>query len=163
MIEILRLSHRIKRDVRVSTHTALAAKAFGSSKIYYSGDKDKKMEETINKISKNFGGNFEIEYVKNPLSFVKKYKGFKIHLTMYGSSFKDKIKEIKKHKNILLIVGSEKVPPEYYHESDMNVAVGKIPHSEISALSILLYEIKNHKIPSFKNSKVNVYKKFISA
>jgi len=37
MIEILRLGHRKKRDARLSTHVALVSRAFGASKIYYSG------------------------------------------------------------------------------------------------------------------------------
>ena len=44
IIEVLRLSHRIRRDVRLSTHVALTARAFGASKIYYSGQHDSSLE-----------------------------------------------------------------------------------------------------------------------
>lgn len=156
MIEVLRLSHRIPRDARLTTHVILVARAFGAEKVYYSGNKDKELENTIKKVVENFGGNFDIEYVKDPLSFVKGYNGLKIHLTMYGQDYKEKLKEIKKNKNILLIVGSEKVPIEFYKESDFNISVGNTPHSEVAALSILIYELKNHQLPKFKNQKLKI-------
>ncbi|HDN90942.1 MAG TPA: tRNA (cytidine(56)-2'-O)-methyltransferase, partial [Candidatus Aenigmarchaeota archaeon] len=40
-IVVVRLSHRKKRDQRVSTHVALVARAFGAEGIFYSGEKDK--------------------------------------------------------------------------------------------------------------------------
>ncbi|MFZ0183221.1 MAG: tRNA (cytidine(56)-2'-O)-methyltransferase, partial [Nitrosotalea sp.] len=49
--------------------------------------------------------------------------------------------EIRKEENILIIVGAEKVPREAYDMSDYNVAIGNQPHSEISALAILLDRI----------------------
>jgi tRNA (cytidine56-2'-O)-methyltransferase len=46
--------------------------------------------------------------------------------------------EIKKHKNVLLVIGGEKVPPELYELADYNVSVGLQPHSEVAALAITL-------------------------
>jgi tRNA (cytidine56-2'-O)-methyltransferase len=41
---------------------------------------------------------------------------------------------------VLILVGSQKVPREFYSEevSDFNVAVGNQPHSECAALAIFL-------------------------
>ena len=41
--------------------------------------------------------------------------------------------------------GAEKVPREIYELADYNVGVGSQPHSEISALAILLDRIQNGK------------------
>ena len=54
MIEVLRLSHRIGRDPRLSTHVILTARAFGASKTYYSGQKDSNLEESVKRICGNF-------------------------------------------------------------------------------------------------------------
>ena len=58
---------------------------------------------------------------------------------MYGLPIQDVIDEIKKSKkDLLIIVGSEKVPTEAYHLSDWNVAITNQPHSEVAALAIFL-------------------------
>ena len=41
------------------------------------------------------------------------------------------------------MVGAEKVPREIYEIADYNVGIGNQPHSEISALAILLDRIQN--------------------
>ena len=86
MIEVLRLGHRISRDKRISTHVALVARSFGASKIYYTGQKDKSYEESVKRISREFGGEFEIEYVKK-FDNLFKVKTV-VHLTMYGEDFR---------------------------------------------------------------------------
>lgn len=140
MIEVLRLDHRIRRDPRISTHLALVSRAFGASKIYYSGDKDSGMEETVNKVTNEFGGPFEIEYIKDEFKFIKEKKEiYKIvHLTVYGLQLQEEIKNIKKFDNILIIVGGSKVPGEIYQLSDFNISVTNQPHSELAALTVFL-------------------------
>jgi len=161
MIEILRLSHRLKRDVRVSTHCALASRALGASKIYYSGQHDSSYEDSVNKIVSNWGGDFTIEYVKNPIELIKAKKRenyLVVHLTCYGLELNKEIVKIRKNKKILVVVGSEKVPPEIYHLADINLSIGNTPHSEISALSIFLYEFFGKDIlnKNFKNAKIKI-------
>ncbi|MEM4216761.1 MAG: hypothetical protein QXZ09_01925, partial [Candidatus Methanomethylicaceae archaeon] len=46
-------------------------------------------------------------------------------------------------KDLLIIVGGEKVPKEYYLEANYNISVGNQPHSEVSALAIFLDRINN--------------------
>ncbi len=155
MIEVLRLGHRILRDKRTSTHVALTARAFGASKIYYSGQNDKDMEISINKVVEKFGGPFEVEHVKNYINLIKQKKkeGFKIcHLTMYGEKFLEHKNELK--GNLLVIVGGEKVEGVIYDLSDFNLGISNEPISEVSALGIFLYEING--FADLKNGKLKV-------
>ena len=57
---------------------------------------------------------------------------------MYGINLPNIIDKIRKKINLLVVVGSEKIPGEVYDLCDIQVAVGNQPHSEISALSIFL-------------------------
>lgn len=145
MIEILRLSHRPVRDARMTTHIGLTSRAFLASKMWYSGVRDRDMESSVFKVAEQFGGNFEISYVQDPIELVnqKRKEGFTIiHLTMYGKDFKENLSKVK-NKNILIVIGGEKVEPEFYHESDYNLSVTNQPISELSALAVFLHEFLN--------------------
>jgi len=141
MIIILRLSHRPFRDQRISTHCGLVSRAFGADRMIYSGEKDDSLENSINKVAKNFGGKFKIEYTESPRKTIQIYKKKKfliVHLTMYGLPVQKEIRKIKKSKNILIVIGGGKVPPEFYQLADYNISVASQPHSEVAALAILL-------------------------
>jgi tRNA (cytidine56-2'-O)-methyltransferase len=155
MICVLRLGHRIERDKRLSTHCGLAARALGAEKMLYSGQKDSGLEESINSATKQWGGSFSVEYTESPNKTIKKWKGKVAHLTIYGLPLQDKIKEIRKEKVLLLVVGGEKVPPEFYQEADWNLSVTGQPHSEVAALAIFLHEYFQGKElgKRFKNSR----------
>jgi tRNA (cytidine56-2'-O)-methyltransferase len=141
---IFRLGHRIERDKRTSTHVALVGRLFGMKKFIYSGDKDESLEKSIKKVYDEWGGSAEIEYCKNSLKTLKNLKkdNVIIHLTMYGIRFEEYIEEVKKIKNMVIVVGASKVPNEVYKIADYNLAITNQPHSEISALGIFLYSIK---------------------
>ena len=158
MIEVLRLWHRIHRDIRLSTHVALIARAFGANKLYYSGQKDNSFENSVKEIVKDFGGNFKVEFVKDSLGFVKNYKGKIVHLTMYGLPVQENIFKIRKFKDLLVIVGGAKVEGEFYKLADFNISVTQQPHSETAALAIFLHEYFQSKELSlkFKNAKKEV-------
>lgn len=156
-IEVLRLNHRIGRDARVSTHVALTSRALGALKVYYSGQKDNSLELSIEKITEKFGGPFEIIYTNEPISILnlKKKEGFTIiHLTMYGKDFRE-FKSKLNNKKLLIIVGGEKVEPEFYKIADYNFSVTNQPISEISALGIFLYDLIGYK-ENFDNAKLKV-------
>ncbi len=156
MIEVLRLNHRVARDPRISTHVALTARAFGATKIFYSGQKDKSLEESVNKITDKFGGPFEIEYVDNDLDLIKEKKKNSfiiVHLTMYGEDFRKFKNNLNKDK-ILVIVGGEKVEPEFYQVSDYHLSVSNQPISEVSGLGIFLYDLFGYG--KFKNAKLEI-------
>jgi len=161
MIEVLRLTHRIRRDPRLSSHVALTARAFLADKIYYSGDHDAAFESSINNTVNRFGGDFEILYVKDAIKFVKKRKeqGFLVvHLTMYGLELDKEVNKIKKSKDVLVIVGSQKVEPEYYELADYNISVTNQPISEVAALALFLHMLKEGKAFSheFKNARLTI-------
>ena len=159
MIIILRLNHRIFRDKRITTHVALTARAFLADKIYYSGEKDSNLENSINKISKQFGSNFGIEYCSDPIKFIKenKNKFTIIHLTCYGLNVEKQVNKLK-NKNLIIIVGGEKVEPIYYKLSDFNIAVTKQPISEVSALAVFLHLLNQGKELNyeFKDAKLKI-------
>ena len=139
-IEVLRIGQRLVRDDRVTTHVALVSRAFGASKILmYDANPD--IKGTISKVNRMWGSDFEVEIVENWKEVIrlKKKDSFKIvHLTMYGESINTAQPDLRKENKILIVVGAEKVPREVYDIADYNVAVGNQPHSEISALAILL-------------------------
>ncbi|MCD6227429.1 tRNA (cytidine(56)-2'-O)-methyltransferase [Candidatus Micrarchaeota archaeon] len=160
-IHVLRLSHRIIRDVRLSTHVCLIARAFGVSKVYYTGQKDARLENSINNITNNWGGKFKVEYSDNWKDIIKKHKkeGYMIvHLTMYGMPGNKVINDIQKNDKFLIIVGGEKVPMEVYHIVDYNVAIGNQPHSEAGALAVFLHMLTNGKEfeLEFENSRLRI-------
>ena len=155
-IEVLRIGQRILRDDRVTTHVALVARAFGASKIYMT-EINPEIKDTINKINNTWGGKFEIEFISNWKNVINSKKNTSkiIHLTMYGENINEIQKDIREENDILIVVGAEKVPREIYDYADYNVSVGNQPHSEISALGIVLDRIQNGKQfeKEFENSK----------
>lgn len=142
MIAVLRIGHRIARDKRITTHVALVARAFGADKIFID-TKDEKIEEGIRSVCNRFGGDFEIETGVSAKRIINNWHGIVVHLTMYGKNLNDAINEIDKSKDILIVVGAEKVPSYIYQEADYNVSVGNQPHSEVAALAIFLDRLTN--------------------
>ena len=137
MIEVLRIGHRIERDKRITTHVGLVARAFGADAILID-TKDDKIEENIKSISNRFGGNFKIRTGVKSLSYAKKWTGTIVHLTMYGEELDTAVSSIDTKKDLLIIVGAEKVPREYYELADYNISIGNQPHSEVAALALFL-------------------------
>ena len=142
-IEVLRIGQRVVRDDRVTTHVALVARALGASKIYMN-EVDPEIEDTVEQINETWGGNFEIEFFSNwkDVISLKKNKSKIVHLTMYGEDINKINSKIQKEEGILVVVGAEKVPRDIYEKADYNVSIGTQPHSEISALAILLDRIQ---------------------
>jgi tRNA (cytidine56-2'-O)-methyltransferase len=145
-IVVLRWGHRIHRDSRLTTHCALTSRAMCASGFILADIEDKSIEKTIKAITKHWGGNFIFEMGTNWRNAVRDWKakgGIVVHLTAYGeniqaSNVMNCIRETG--KDILLLVGSQKVPGEFYSPevSDFNIGVGNQPHSECSALAIFL-------------------------
>jgi tRNA (cytidine56-2'-O)-methyltransferase len=89
--------------------------------------------------------------------------GVIVHLTAYGENIQasnvlEKIKNTQ--KDVLIVVGSQKVPREFYSAevSDFNVAVGNQPHSECAALAIFLdrFFMGETLGNSFENAKLKI-------
>ena len=144
-VYILRLNHRPQRDKRVTTHLFLAARALGATRGFYSGEEDEKLQRSIEKVSKSWGGDFKIAYVSNWKKKMTEWKregGEIVHLTMYGLPIMQVIDQIRNSPNsLLIVVGGPKVPRKVYELADWNVSVTSQPHSEISALALFLHEL----------------------
>jgi tRNA (cytidine56-2'-O)-methyltransferase len=119
------------------------------------------MVSGINEVTQRFGGKFEVGY--NPswrhiIYDFKKRKFAIIHLTAYGVPLQKKIAQIKRKKNILVIVGSEKVPGEVYQMSNFNISITQQPHSEVASLAIFLHEyFKGKELNKmFRNAKIEI-------
>ena len=98
-------------------------------------------------MNKTWGGDFKIEFFEDWKKVLKsKIDDYKIvHLTMYGEKIDDVASDIRKNGKILIVVGAEKVPRTIYEKSDFNVSVSNQPHSEISALAIVLDRLHKGK------------------
>ncbi|MCW4015700.1 MAG: tRNA (cytidine(56)-2'-O)-methyltransferase [Candidatus Bathyarchaeota archaeon] len=144
-VVILRWGHR-HRDQRLTSHVALTARALGACGFVMADIADSKVKETIEKVTDCWGGNFYFEMGQPWKRVVKEWKangGVTVHLTAYGENIQssDVMKRIKASgKDVLVIVGSQKVPAGFFSEaiSDFNVAVGNQPHSECSSLAVFL-------------------------
>jgi tRNA (cytidine56-2'-O)-methyltransferase len=156
MITVLRLGHRAGRDPRISTHCALVARALGAGKLIYTGEHDSGMEESVRDIVKNWGGPFEIKHEKGWRKVVKDFPGKSVHLTMYGLPLQKEIGKIRRTRNMLVVIGGEKVPMEVYHAVDYNIAVTGQPHSEVAALGIFLHGYTGGKEKTFRNARISV-------
>jgi len=166
---VLRWGHRPQRDVRLTTHVALTARALCASGFILSDVEDSNIEQTVRKITARWGGNFQFEMGTSWRKVVSNWKadgGAVIHLTAYGeniqtSNVMSRIISLK--KDILVVVGSQKVPGAFYSSdvSDFNVSVGNQPHSECSALAIFLDRLfeGNELAIDFEKAKIKIVPK----
>ncbi|MEM0357725.1 MAG: tRNA (cytidine(56)-2'-O)-methyltransferase [Candidatus Bathyarchaeia archaeon] len=145
-VYVLRWGHRPKRDIRLTTHVALTARALGASGFILSDIEDEKIKATVEKVVKNWGGPFHFEMGTPWKKVVNEWRakgGIVVHLTAYGENIEtsDVMQRIKAQgKDVLVIVGSQKVPSEFFSSevSDFNVAIGNQPHSECASLAVFL-------------------------
>ncbi|MEE9284037.1 MAG: tRNA (cytidine(56)-2'-O)-methyltransferase [Nitrososphaerales archaeon] len=147
-ITVLRLGHRLHRDFRITTHCALVARALGASAMIIAGDRDDDIIKGIQRVNRAWGGDFQIEYRKEWRALINRWASradaLVILATMYGVNLLDVTKRLRKEsaeKEILLIIGSEKMPAEVFHLADLNVAVSNQPHSEVAAVALILEKI----------------------
>ncbi len=165
MIAVLRLGHRPERDKRITTHVALTARVFGADKIIITAKEDEHVRESVEDVVRRWGGPFEIAFDPDWRKFMREWKergGAIVHLTMYGIHIDDAMprirKELEKGRDVLVVVGAEKVPREVYEMADYNVGVGNQPHSEVAALAVFLDRLlKGEGLrKSFENAKLKI-------
>jgi tRNA (cytidine56-2'-O)-methyltransferase len=152
--------------VRLTTHVALTARALCASGFILSDVEDARIEETVKKVTMHWGGTFFFEMGVSWKKAVREWRakgGVVVHLTAYGENIQksnvlNRIRNLK--KEVLVIVGSQKVPGQFYSSevSDFNVAVGNQPHSECSALAIFLDRFFEGKALSqdFEKAKIQI-------
>jgi len=164
-VVVLRWGHR-DRDKRLTSHVALTARALGASGFILADVKDDKVKATVDKVTKQWGGTFKFEMGVPWRQVVKEWRaknGLVVHLTAYGENIQtsDALKRIKATgKDLLVIVGSRKVPTEFFSEavSDYNVAIGNQPHSECSSLAVFLDRLfEGQELPKeFEGAKLKI-------
>jgi len=137
MIVVLRLGHRPERDKRVTTHVCLTARALGADAALVD-TLDPVLERTVAGVVARFGGQFSVKTGVDWREAIRSFQGLKVHLTMYGEPIGGALRRLARSRDLLVIVGAEKVPPWVFQHADLNVAVGNQPHSEVAALAILL-------------------------
>jgi len=144
-VAVLRWGHR-DRDKRLTAHVALTARALGASSFILADVQDEKVKATVDKVVDRWGGRLHFEMGKLWGKTVREWRskgGIVVHLTAYGENIQtsDVLERIRATgRDVLVIVGSRKVPSEFFSEavSDFNVAVGNQPHSECSSLAVFL-------------------------
>jgi tRNA (cytidine56-2'-O)-methyltransferase len=146
---ILRIGHRVFRDSRVTTHVCLTARALGANGVIIADQEDKVVESTIRDVTERFGGPFEVRSGKPWKQAIRDWRamgGRVVHLTAYGLPLPKMLPEIQNiDKDVLVIVGSEKMPGEIFKLADWNISVTNQPMSEVAALAIFLDWFKQHR------------------
>ncbi len=161
-IIILRMGHRFFRDSRVTTHVCLTARALGADGVIIADRRDKEVEATVRDMVQRFGGTFQIETGRPWREVVQDWKrvgGRVVHLTAYGLALPEVIEEVRKTSNdILVVVGSEKMPGEVFKLADWNISVTNQPMSEIAALAVFLDWLNEHGEfhREFQNAQVRI-------
>lgn len=158
-IIVIRIGHRVARDIRVTTHCALVARALGAKGITICGEEDSGLVNGLKETVKRWGGSFYINYSsswRSACSAAKKKKFSLVHATMYGLPVQKQIGKLRKLKKIAIIVGSQKVPGEVYRIAGHNIAVTNQPHSEVAALAIIQHEIFKGKELEKKFSRAKI-------
>jgi tRNA (cytidine56-2'-O)-methyltransferase len=165
-IMVLRWGHRVQRDARLTTHVALTARALGAYGFLLSDTEDESIKATVEKVTKHWGGEFSFAMGKPWKVIVRDWKtegGIVVHLTAYGENVQasDVLDRIRKSgKDVLLLVGSQKVPREFFapETSDFNVSIGNQPHSECSALAVFLDRFFEGKelIKRFEKAEIEI-------
>jgi tRNA (cytidine56-2'-O)-methyltransferase len=80
-----------------------------------------------------------------------------VHLTAYGLPLPKMLPEIHDSKgDLLVVVGSEKMPGEIFKLADWNVSITNQPMSEVAALAIFLDWFKQHREFDREFSKAQV-------
>lgn len=152
---------------RKAHHTCCACStSFRAHGMILSDTEDRKIKETVEEVTKNWGGPFHFEMGipwKKAVNEWKTNGGIVVHLTAYGENIEsstvlDKVK--RSGKDVLIIVGSQKVPRNFYSEqvSDFNVAIGNQPHSECASLAVFLDRFFGGKslIKDFEKAKMKI-------
>jgi tRNA (cytidine56-2'-O)-methyltransferase len=140
-VSVLRVGHRAGRDPRLTTHVALAARAFGAERLFLHPP-DPALAERVERVRRQWGGAFSVEGVDDWKKFVREFDGTVVHLTMYGEPLARLSARLRRSRSVLFVVGGAKVPPQLYGLATFNVAVGHQPHSEVAALAVALTELR---------------------
>ncbi|MCI4348892.1 MAG: tRNA (cytidine(56)-2'-O)-methyltransferase [Thermoplasmata archaeon] len=136
-VDVLRIGHRPGRDPRLTTHLALAARAFGAERLLLHPP-DPELARRIDAVRARWGGNFQVEGCPDWKKAIRAFEGPVVHLTMYGLPLSSVRRSLRKARRLLVVAGGAKVPRELYAIATYNVAIEPQPHSEVAALAVFL-------------------------
>jgi tRNA (cytidine56-2'-O)-methyltransferase len=139
-VVVVRYGHRPGRDDRMTTHVGLTARALGADRVIFP-DNAGQSAETVEDITDRFGGPFGVELRNIGPGIARNWDGKIAHLTMYGLPVQEVESDVRAahaDEPLLVVVGGEKVPFEFYDHADFNVAVTNQPHSEVAGLAVFL-------------------------
>ena len=155
MITVLRIGHRPERDKRITTHVALVARAFGADRILVD-TRDPDLERNFSSTCGRWGGQIQIKTGVKHREEMKRFGGQIVHLTMYGEELEKGISGLDRKKDLMVVVGAEKVPREVYELATINISVGNQPHSEVAALALFLYKYRGDSMPQFPDGQMRI-------
>jgi tRNA (cytidine56-2'-O)-methyltransferase len=99
---------------------------------------DPELAARVADVVAEWGGGFEVVAAPEWRAVVRAAKGPVVHLTMYGRPLEESLPRLAGATDLLVVVGGAKVPSDLFRLSDVNVAVGHQPHSEVAALAVVL-------------------------
>jgi len=132
----------------------------GADGVIIADQEDKVVESTIRDVTNRFGGPFEIQSGKPWKQAIRDWRaigGRVVHLTAYGLPLPQMLPEIQDtNHDLLVVVGSEKMPGEIFRLADWNVSITNQPMSEVAALAIFLDWFEQHREFEHEFSKAQV-------
>jgi tRNA (cytidine56-2'-O)-methyltransferase len=138
----------------------LTARALGADGVIIADQEDRVVESTIRDVTDRFGGPFEVQSGKPWKHALRDWRaigGRIVHLTAYGLPLPRVLPEIQDSEaELLIVVGSEKMPGEIFKLADWNVSVTSQPMSEVAALAIFLDWFRQHREFEHKFSRAQV-------
>lgn len=140
-VSLLRIGHRPGRDPRLTTHLALAARAWGAERMYLHPS-DPSVAARLNSVARQWGGKFEVVGAPDWKAVVRSFPDASVHLTMYGQPLSRILPKMASLDRLLVVVGGAKVPSDLYRLARWNVAVTHQPHSEVAAVAVLLDHLR---------------------
>jgi tRNA (cytidine56-2'-O)-methyltransferase len=133
----------------MTTHVCLTARAMGADGVIIANRRDKEVEKSVDDVTRRFGGGFTIETGTNWRHIVQNWKDSKgriVHLTAYGLPLPQVLGQIREAGgDLMVVVGSEKMPGEMFRLADWNVSVTSQPMSEVGALAVFLDWYQEHR------------------
>ena len=133
----------------MTSHVCLTARALGAHGVIIADQEDKVVESTIRDVTQRFGGPFTVSSGVPWRKTVRDWKdsgGRIVHLTAYGLPLPKLLPQIRKSSSdLLIVVGSEKMPGEVFKVADWNVSVTSQPMSEVAALAVFLDWYNQHE------------------
>ena len=137
MITVLAVG-KCTREVMIDI--CMTSRAFGASKVAFTIKEDRKVQNTLRKVSKEWGGKFSIAFNTDYMKMIGNSPNYKtVFLTQYGVPVEKVKHSIRTYKNMTIVVAlSSKYTQKLMEVADFNVSITTQPHSSTSAIAVFL-------------------------